>query len=57
MLPKLKLDGDGVSAPAVSPLPERGIARLELDAFEVIVSVPLAVPEAVGSNTTVKEAV
>lgn len=55
MLPKLKLDGFAVNEPAMSPLPDRGIARLEFDAFDTMLSVPLADPETVGSKTTVND--
>jgi len=54
-LPKPKLAGFAVSDPAARPLPLREIAKLELDALEPILSVPLAEPEAAGSNVTVKE--
>lgn len=45
-----------MSDPAASPLPLNEIARVEFDALETILSVPLAVPETVGSNVTVNEA-
>ena len=56
MLPKLKLAGLAVSDPAASPLPLKAMAKSALDALERIFSVPLAEPEAVGSNVTVNEA-
>jgi hypothetical protein len=39
------------------PVPDSGIARVGLDAFEVIVTLPFAAPLAVGVNVTLKVAV
>ena len=53
MLPKLRLAGFGLSVPDVTPVPERGMLSVEFDASEVIVTVPLALPAAVGAKITV----
>lgn len=55
-LPKLMLLGLGERAPWVMPLPESGMPRLEFDALEVIVSVPFALPDAVGLNRMLNDA-
>lgn len=39
---------------AATPVPESGMVRVGFDAFEVTVTVPLAVPADVGVNVTVK---
>jgi hypothetical protein len=53
-LPKLRLVGFAPSAPAATPVPDKGIVRVGFDAFEVTVTLPLALPAAVGVNVTVK---
>jgi hypothetical protein len=53
-LPKLRLAGLGDSDPADSPVPDRGMLKVGFDAFDVIVTVPLALPAAVGVYVTVK---
>ena len=53
-LPKLRLVGLADSAPAATPVPESGIVRVGFDAFELIVTVPLAPPAEVGVNVTLK---
>ena len=53
-LPKLKLVGDAVSAPGATPVPERGSVSEGFDAFDVMVTLPLALPAACGANVTVK---
>lgn len=45
-LPKLKLAGVAVNAPGVTPVPDNDIVRVGFDAFDVIVTVPLAAPAA-----------
>jgi hypothetical protein len=55
-LPKLRLVGFEPSAPAATPVPDKGIARLEFDAFDVIVTAPLTAPAAAGINDTLKVA-
>lgn len=56
-LPKASLVGFSVSAPAVTPVPDKGMLNDGLDAFEVTVTVPLALPVLVGANFTDSEAV
>ena len=54
-LPKLRLAGFDPSAPGVTlPVPVRGMVRVGLEALEVMVTVPVALPAAVGVNLTVK---
>ena len=53
-LPKLRLVGFAPSAPAARPVPESGIARVGLDAFEVIAMLPVAAPVVVGVKVTLK---
>ena len=52
-LPKASLDGLSESAPAVTPVPESDIVSVGLDAFELMVTVPLALPAVCGANVTV----
>ena len=52
--PKLRLVGLAVSWPGVFPAPDRGTFSAELDAFEVIARLPLAVPPDVGVKVTPK---
>ena len=53
MLPKLRLVGDAVNAPGATPVPESGSVREGFDPFDVMVTVPLALPTACGANVTV----
>jgi hypothetical protein len=53
-LPKLRLVGFEPSAPAATPVPVRGMVSVEFDAFEVMVTLPLTAPAAVGLNNTLK---
>jgi hypothetical protein len=55
-LPKLRLLGFDPNVPAVTPVPDNAIVRAGLEAFEVIVMVPLAAPAAEGANFTLKVA-
>ena len=55
-LPKLRLAGFDPSVPAVTPVPVKAIVRVGFEPFEVIVTVPVAVPAAVGVNVTLKVA-
>jgi len=55
-LPKLRLVGFDPSDPGATPVPDNGIARVGFDAFEVTVTLPLALPAAAGANFTVKVA-
>jgi hypothetical protein len=52
-LPKLKLDGETANVPAAVPLPDRAIAVVEFDAFDVTAKFALAVPPLVGVKVTV----
>jgi hypothetical protein len=52
-LPKFKLVGFDPSAPCVTPVPDNGRDSEEFGASEVIVTVPLALPDAWGANETV----
>ena len=53
-LPKLRLVGFAPIAPDARPVPESGIVRVGLDAFEVTVTLPVAAPVAVGLKVTLK---
>jgi hypothetical protein len=54
-LPRLKLVGVTASCPAATaPAPDNGMARLGLEAFEVMVTLPLTDPATVGANFTAK---
>ena len=53
-VPKAKLVGFTATAPAVTAVPDNGIVRLGFEAFDVTVTLPLADPETVGANLTVK---
>ena len=55
-LPKLRLVGFDPSAPGAIPVPDNGMFRVGLEALEVIVTLPLALPADVGVNVTVKVA-
>lgn len=54
MLPKLKLVGLGVMKPGETPVPESPIVSDGFEAFDVTVTVPLALPADVGVNVTWK---
>jgi len=54
--PKLKLVGLETNWPCARPVPESGTERVGLPASELIVSVPLAAPAAVGANITLNVA-
>src|SRR5208337_3168460 len=51
-LPNARLVGFAVSVPCVTPVPESAMLKLESDPLDVIVTLPLAAPLAVGANTT-----
>ena len=55
-LPKLRLGGFALSAPGVTPVPERAIVNPGLPPPEAIVTVPLAFPLDFGVNVTVNVA-
>ena len=52
-LPKLRLVGFDPSAPT-TPAPDRGTVRVGLVAFDVIVTLPLALAADCGANVTLK---
>ena len=53
-LPRPRVVGVTVSCPgAAVPVPDSGIVRLELEAFEVIVTLPLTLSPDAGVNVTV----
>jgi hypothetical protein len=53
-VPKLRLVGLEVSAPAAAPVAESGILKVGFEAVEVMVTVPLAAPATVGAKATLK---
>jgi hypothetical protein len=53
-LPKARLVGFDASAPDAVPVPVNGIVSVGFDAFEVMVTLPLTAPAAVGVNNTLK---
>jgi len=55
-LPKLRLVGLGPSAPDRIPVPDKGMVSVGFEAFDVIVTLPLAVAEDCGANFTAKVA-
>ena len=54
-LPNARLVGFAVSAPCVTPAPESGMLRLGFEPLEVILTLPLAAPLAVGEKSTVND--
>lgn len=55
-LPKLRLLGVDPNAPGETPVPDKGIVMVGLEAFEVMVIVPLVLPADVGVNVAPKVA-
>ena len=53
-LPKLKLVGFALRAPAVTAVPDKPILRVGLDALLTIAKLPVKVPLLPGANTTLK---
>ena len=53
-LPKLRIVGLATRAPAVTPVPDRGMVRVGFEALDVMVRVPLALPADDGPNETLK---
>lgn len=49
------LAGFGERPPCVTPVPERGMLSVGLEPFEVMVTLPLTAPAAVGLNNTVND--
>lgn len=57
-LPRFKVEGEIVSVPtAAAPVPDKETVSVGLEAFEVTVTVPLAVPVTVGAKVTVNPVV
>ena len=54
-LPKARLVGAAVNPPCVTPVPDKGMASVGLDPLEVMVTLPLADPLAVGAYVTVND--
>src|ERR1700678_2696119 len=54
-LPNARLVGFAASVPGATPVPERGMVRLESEPVEVMLKVPLAAPLADGEKTTVND--
>ena len=53
-LPRFRVDGEIVSVPtAAVAVPDKEMVRVGFEAFEVMVTVPLALPVTVGANVTV----
>jgi len=52
-LPKVRAVGFDPSAPGATPVPDRGMVKLGLEAFEAIVTLPLTIPADAGVNVTV----
>jgi hypothetical protein len=56
-LPRAKLVGERTSCPvAAVPVPDRAMVRVGLEALEVMVTVPVALPGTVGAKVTLKVA-
>jgi len=53
-LPKFRLVGLDPAVPTATPVPASGTESVEFEPVEVTVTVPLALPEAAGTNLTVK---
>jgi len=54
-LPKARLVGFAASDPCVTPVPEREMLKFGFDPFDVMATLPLTAPLAVGANVTVNE--
>ena len=55
-LPKLRLDGFAVTAPAVTPVPDSETLSVGLDPLLMIARFPLAAPADCGANVTLNVA-
>ena len=53
--PNVRLVGFAVSAPGVTPVPDRGMPKLGFEPSDVMLTLPLTAPLAVGLKTTVNE--
>ena len=51
-LPNARLVGLAVNVPCVTPVPVSGMLKLGFEAFEVMLTLPLAAPLVVGENNT-----
>src|ERR1700687_1896122 len=54
-LPNTRLVGWAPRVPGVTPVPESGMLKLGFEPFEVMLTLPLAAPLAVGLKSTVNE--
>jgi hypothetical protein len=54
-LPNAKLAGFATKSPCAAPVPDKGMLKLEFDALDVITTLPLAAPVALGLKTTVND--
>ena len=54
-LPNARLVGLAVSVPCVTPVPESAMLKLGFEAFEVMLTLPLAAPLVVGEKSTVND--
>ena len=54
-LPNARLVGFAASVPCATPVPESGIVKLESEAVEVMLMLPLAAPLVVGEKSTVND--
>jgi len=53
-VPKLRLAGLGARSAGVTPVPDKPTVKEGFEAFDVMVTLPLADPAACGANTTLK---
>lgn len=56
-MPKARLIGFAASVPGATPVPDSGMVKLGFDPFEVMLTLPLAAPLAVGEKSTENEVV
>lgn len=54
--PKLMLVGLAPNVPGATPVPDKPMVNVGFDPFEVMVTLPLALPAAVGVNVTLNVA-
>lgn len=54
-LPKPRLLGFGLNVPCLTPVPESGMPKLGFDPLDVMLTLPLTVPLAVGLKSTVND--
>ncbi len=55
MLPNARVVGFAVNVPCVTPVPESEMLKLGFEPLEVMLTLPLAAPLAVGEKSTVKD--